>query len=66
MFGVIRGNELDQRYNRSHTLHRGKELLLAGSSGAQLQVKLVCFMEAEGAMADLRLPDKVGSFAECP
>ena len=36
---VVTGNEIDQRSPRSNAPHLGEEVLLAGSSGAQVQVK---------------------------
>ena len=38
-FGVIRGDELDQRSPGNHQIHLGKKFLLAGLLGTQVQIK---------------------------
>ena len=38
-FGVIRDNEIGQRNSGNNAPHLGEKVLLAGSSGAQAQVK---------------------------
>jgi hypothetical protein len=46
-FGIIRCNELNECGSRDHSLHLGKEHLLAGHSAAQVQIKTGLFHGAK-------------------
>ena len=50
-FGVIRGDELDQRSPGNHQIHLGKQFLLAGLLGTQVQIKAALLHGREIAIA---------------
>jgi hypothetical protein len=55
--GVIRGDELYQCSPGNHPIHLGKQFLLAGLLGTQVQVKAALLHACEDAMTGQLLPD---------
>ena len=49
--GVIRGDEIDQRSPGNHQIHLGKQFLLAGLPGTQVQIKAALLHGREVAIA---------------
>ena len=66
-FGVVRGDEVDQRSPRNDLLHLGKELALAGLFRRQIkaEVSLLHVKEARNSCA-VRHAGGGRGFAECP
>ncbi len=65
-FWVIGRNELYQCSPGNHPIHLGKQFLLAGLFGAQVQVKAALLHAWEDAMTSWLLADCVRGFAGFP
>ena len=50
-FGVVRGDEFDQRSPGNHPIHLGQQFLLAGLLGTQVQIKDALLHGCEVAIA---------------
>ena len=65
-FGVVGGNQLDQRRPRNHLIHLVKEHLLAGFLRAQIQGQGGLFHDLYFLSWGLHQAHNWGSFAEFP